>query len=119
MKYIIILIQKNFIYTNNSQLDKMKNKPPLPKKRKRTRWVLVAFMGIITILETVLAINLTAAEGCGAIGAGILLIFSIPITAVLLIILFIVWLLLGRRKATEEQATEEQATDEQVTDNQI
>ncbi|MHA1345882.1 MAG: hypothetical protein ACTSVO_03940 [Candidatus Heimdallarchaeaceae archaeon] len=92
----------------------MINKSPLSKKRKKTRWVLVAFMGIITILEIILAINLTAAEGCGALGAGILLIFSIPITVVLLIILLIVWLLLGRRKVTEEHVTIDQITDDQV-----
>ena len=92
----------------------MNSKPPLSKKRKTTRWILVAFMSIITILETILAINLTAAEGCGALGAGILLIFSIPITAVLLIILFIIWILLGRRREKDKQVTDEQATDEKT-----
>jgi membrane protease YdiL (CAAX protease family) len=89
----------------------MNSKPPLSKKRKTTRWVLVVFMGIVTILETILAINLTAAEGCGAIGAGILLLFSIPITVVLLIILLIFWILLGIRRVKDEPVTDEQLTD--------
>ncbi len=89
----------------------MKSKTPLSNKRKTTRWVLVAFMGIITILETMLAIILTSAEGFGAIGAGILLLFSIPITAILLIILLIIWLLLGRIRVKDKQIIDEQVTD--------
>jgi membrane protein implicated in regulation of membrane protease activity len=68
-------------------------------------------MGIITILETMLAIILTSAEGFGAIGAGILLLFSIPITAILLIILLIIWLLLGRIRVKDKQIIDEQVTD--------
>jgi len=89
----------------------MKSKPPLSKKRETTRWVLVASMGIITILEIILVIILSSAEGFGAIGAGILILFSIPITAVLLITLFIIWILLGRRREKDKQVTDEQVAD--------
>jgi uncharacterized membrane protein len=89
----------------------MKSKLPLSKKRKKTRWVLVAFMGIITMFETILVIYLSSAEGFGALGAGILLLFSIPITAVLLLGLLIFWVLLGIRKVKDKQVIDEQITD--------
>ena len=76
----------------------MTEKPPLSKKKKNIRWVLVAAMGIITTLETIFVINLSATEGCGAIGAGLIIILSLPIAIVLVIVLFIIWLILGRRK---------------------
>lgn len=88
----------------------MKSKLPLSKKRKTTRWVLVAFMGIITMFETILVIYLSSAEGFGAIGAGILLLFSIPITAILLLGLLIFWGLLGRRKVKDKQVIDEQVS---------
>lgn len=81
----------------------MTDKPPLSRKKKITRWVLVAFMGLITILETLIVITTLNAEGCGALGAGILLAISIPFYALLLIILLIIWLILGRRKIADIQ----------------
>ncbi len=63
------------------------------------------------MFETILVIYLSSAEGFGAIGAGILLLFSIPITAILLIILLIIWLLLGRIRVKDKQIIDEQVTD--------